>query len=83
MAGAPFLVSKCDRDRWIGAAIVPTKGSDEQAVAELKNGVTCSCFTEVLIRSDNEQAILVLKGIHSDSVEIDWCECQGQRKYLV
>ena len=25
-AGAPILVSKCDRDRWIGAAIVPTKG---------------------------------------------------------
>ena len=25
-AGAPILVSKCDRDRLIGAAIVPTKG---------------------------------------------------------
>ena len=23
-AGAPILVSKCNRDRWIGAAIVPT-----------------------------------------------------------
>ena len=31
-AGAPILVSKCDRDRWIGAAIVPTKGADEYAV---------------------------------------------------
>ena len=30
------------------------------AVAELKNDVTCSGFTEVLIRSDNEPAILVL-----------------------
>ena len=38
-AGAPILVSKCDRDRWIGAAIVPTKGVDEYAVAELKNDV--------------------------------------------
>ena len=27
-AGAPILVRKCDRDRWIGAAIVPTKGAD-------------------------------------------------------
>ena len=47
-------LGKCDRDRWIGAAIVPTKGADEYAVAELKNDVMCSGFTEVLIRSDNE-----------------------------
>ena len=60
-AGAPILVSKCDRDRWIGAAIVPTKGADEYAVAELKNDVMCSGFTEVLIRSDNEPSILALK----------------------
>ena len=60
-AGAPILVSKCKRDRWIGAAIVPTKGADEYAVAVLKNGVICSGFTEVLVRSDNEPAILALK----------------------
>ena len=60
-AGAPILVSKCNRDRWIGAAIVPTKGADEYAVAELKNDVICSGFTEVLIMSDNELAILALK----------------------
>ena len=60
-AGAPILVSKCDRDRWIGAAIVPTQGADEYAVAELKNDVMCSGFTEVLIRSDNEPSILALK----------------------
>ena len=60
-AGAPILVSKCNRDRWIGAAIVRTKGADEYAVAELKNDVMCSGFTEVLIRSDNEPANLALK----------------------
>ena len=59
--GAPILVSKCNRDRWIGAAIVPTKGADEYAVAEIMNDVMCSGFTEVLIRSDNEPAILALK----------------------
>ena len=32
-AGAPILVSKRDRNRWIGAAIVPTKGADEYAIA--------------------------------------------------
>ena len=45
-AGAPILVSKCDCDCWIVAAIVPTKGADEYAVAELKNDVMCSGFTE-------------------------------------
>ena len=60
-AGAPILVRKCNRDRWIGAAIVPTQGADEHAVAELKNDVIGSGFTEVLVRSDNEPAILALK----------------------
>ena len=45
--GAPILVSRCNRDRWIGAAIVPTRGADEYAVAELKNDVICSGFTGV------------------------------------
>ena len=40
---------------------MPTKGADEYAVAELKKDVICSCFTEVLARSDNEPAILALK----------------------
>ena len=30
--GAPILVSKCERHRWIGAAIVPTKGANECAL---------------------------------------------------
>ena len=60
-AGAPILVSKCDRDRWIGAAIVPTKGADEYAVAELKNDVIGSGVTQVLVSSHNEPATLALK----------------------
>ena len=51
-AGAP---------RCIGAAIVPTKGADEYAVAELNNDVICSGFTEVLVKWDNEPGILALK----------------------
>ena len=39
---------------------MPTKGADEYVVAELKNDVMCSGLTEVLIRSDNELAILAL-----------------------
>ena len=57
----PFGVSKCNRDRWIGAAIVPTESADEYATAELKNDVSGSGFPEVLVRSDSEPAILALK----------------------
>ena len=60
-AGAPIWVCKCDRDRWIGAAIVPSKGADEYAIAELNNGVSGRGFAEVLVRSDNDPASLALK----------------------
>ena len=40
---------------------MPTRGTDEYAVAEFKNDVICSGFTEVFIRSDNEPAILALE----------------------
>ena len=69
-AGAPIWVSKCNRDRWIGAAIMPTKGADECAVAELKNDVICSGFTEVLIRLDNELAIFALKESTSTALKL-------------
>ena len=44
-AGAPILVSNCNRDLWVGAATVPTKGADEYAVAELKNDVASQRFS--------------------------------------
>ena len=69
------LVSKCDRDRWIGAATVPTKGADEYAVAELKNDVMCSGFTEVFIRSDSEPAIFALKESAATALKLAG-ECQ-------
>ena len=59
------MVSKCNRDRWIGAAIVPTKGADEYAVAELKNDAIGQ-------RAGDYGS----EGVSSDSVEIGRCECQ-------
>ena len=53
------MVSKCNLDCWIGAAIVPTMGADEYAVAALKSDVICCGFTEFLVRSDHEAAITV------------------------
>ena len=46
-AGDPILERKCNRDRWLGAAIVPTNGADKYAVAELKNDLICNGFTGV------------------------------------
>ena len=59
--GAPIRVSKCDRERQIGAAIVPTKGAHEFAIAALKNDVSGSGVAEVLVRSDDVSAVLALK----------------------
>ena len=56
---------------------MPTKGADEYAVAQLKNDVICSDFTEVLVRSDNEPGILTTEGVSSDSVDIGRCGCQA------
>ena len=53
-------MSKCNRDRWIGAAIVPSQGADEYEVAE-QNDVICSGFTDVLVTADNESGISALK----------------------
>ena len=48
---------------------MPTKGADEYAVAELKNGVICSGVGHRVGHPGSE-------GIHSDCVEIGRCDCQ-------
>ena len=79
-AGAPILVSSNVRNRWIGAATVPTKGADEYAVAELKNDVIlqwlCRGSRQVGQRAGN----LGSEGTSSDSVEIGGSQCQGWKR---
>ena len=82
-AEAPILVSKCDRDRWTGAAIVPTRGADEYAIAELKNDVICSGFTEVLVKSNNEPAILALMESTATALKVGRCDCHNRGECLV
>ena len=64
------------------AAIVPTKDADECAVAELKIDVTCSGFTEVLIRSDTEQAILALKESTATALTLAGVNVKGEESAL-
>ena len=71
--GAPILVSKCNCDRWLGAAIVPTKGADEYAVAEPKNDVICSGFAEVLVAV----TALKLAGVTVKAEERALCDSQS------
>ena len=75
-------MSKCYCDRWIGAATVPTKGADEYAVAELKNDVSCSGFTEVLVRSDNEPVILALKESVTTALELAGVAVEAEESAL-
>ena len=58
--GAPSLISKSNRDRWIGAAIVSKRGP-----------------TEVLVRSDSEQAILVLKESSAAALRVNVKKVEG------
>ena len=77
-----FWSAKCNGNRWIGAAIVPTKGADENAVAELKNDVTCSGITKVLIRSDNEKAILALKESTATALKLAGASDKGEENAM-
>ena len=72
-AGAPILVSKCNRDRWIGAASVPTKGADEYAVAELNDVMWLHRGSHQVGQRAGDFGS---GGVSSDSVEIGRCECQ-------
>ena len=74
-------MSKYNRDRWIGAAIVPTEGADEYAVAELKNDCDIQWLHRGSRRVGHERAILGLKesaatalklaGVHEESALCD------------
>ena len=58
-------------------------GADVYAVAELKNDVMCSGFTNGFVRSDNEPSVLGTEGIHNDSVENCRCDHQDRRECFV
>ena len=58
--GALVFISKCDRDRWIGAAVVPARGANEYATADTKNYVVGRRFAE-MVTSDNEPAVIAMK----------------------
>ena len=75
-AGAPTLVTKCNRDRRIGAATVPTKGADEYAVAEFKNDVIWQWLHRNSHQVGQWAGDFGSEGVSSDSVEIGRCECQ-------
>ena len=68
---ATFWVSKCNRDRWIGAAIVPTKGGDEFAVAELNNELA------ILALRESAATALKLAGVIVKTTESALCDSQS------
>ena len=58
---APILVTKALPDRWISGSMVPRKGDEEFAAHRLKAEVLGTGAKQVVIRSDQEPAILSLK----------------------
>ena len=73
--GAPSLISR------IGAAIVSLKGPNECSIAEIMNDVLGSDFTEVLVRSDSEQAILVPKESIAAALEVNVKTVEGAEQW--
>ena len=78
MTGAPILVGKCDRDRWIGAAMVSTKGADEYAIAELKNDVSWQWLRRGSREVGQRAGCPSPEGVNSDSIEVVRCDCQDR-----
>ena len=59
--GMPVMVMKDSRTRMITAKVVPSKGLDSYAVASVSRALEQLGCKKVILRSDNEPAILALK----------------------
>ncbi len=71
-----ILVVKDDKSRYIGAHVVPVKGAgdDRYAAERMRGDIQWMGYSRVLLRSDNEPAIVsvlsdVLKGLKVDVVD--------------
>ena len=59
--GMPILVTKDSRTKMVFARVLPRKGLDEYAVGALKRIVEQLGYKKIILKSDNEPAILALK----------------------
>jgi len=59
---SPILVVKCDKDRWIDADVLPSKGlGHPRNLKTLVKNVVCGCYVRFHLKCDNEHAIVALK----------------------
>ena len=58
----PCLIVKCHKTGRYWANVVPSKGADLFSVVWLKACLNETGFNELVLKSDNEPAILALKG---------------------
>ena len=58
-------------DLWISGAMVPRKGTDEYAIGRLAAEILGVVSAEVMVRSDQEPSIIVLKEAAASRVRPD------------
>ena len=68
-----MLISKCDRVRWIDAAVVSAKGSNEYPMVG-------SWFAEVLVMSDNEPATALKEALKLADAAVKTEESAPERR---
>ena len=59
--GIPIIVAKVNKTKMIMARVVPSKGVESYAVETVKKMVERLVYRKIIMRSDNEPAILALK----------------------
>ena len=59
--GMPIIVAKDNRTKMITARVVPSKGLDSYAVQSVKRMIERLGYKKIIMKSDNEPAILALK----------------------
>ena len=69
--GMPILVARDSRTKMVFARVVPRKGLDEYAVGAMKRIVEQLGYKRIIMKSDNEPAILLLKDLVRKETDVE------------
>ena len=59
--GMPILVGREEQSGWYMAAVVPSKGKCAHAVQKVEDMIDSLGYTKVIVKTDQEPAIMELK----------------------
>ena len=69
--GMPILVARDSRTKMVYARVVPQKGHDDYAIGALKRIVEQLGYKRIVMKSDNEPAILLLKDLVRKETDVE------------